>query len=227
MWKWKKDFFYFSNGDKIAVILLLNLIFASGGIFIYMNKLTLVDSVYQDQSEKTQKDFTEFENDLEIREPIKEVAFDGGKLPAPKKLPKENKQKLELGHTIDINSASTTTLTRIPGIGDVFASRIIEHRDALGGFSSLEQLYDIKGFTITKFSKVLPYIVLQKKHKLIKINKASEDQLTKHPYLQENQVQAIIELRKKNKIKDISTLSTNENFGSRDIERLSAYLSFE
>ena len=228
MWKWKKEFFYFSKGDKIAIILLLNLIIVSGGIFIFMNKFTFTDAVFLDQNEEVQKDFVQFENNLEIIEPLKEESADNNESPAtPHKSKKENKQKLELGQTIDINSASASTLTRIPGIGEVFAERIIEYRNSLGGFASLEQLYEIRGITVNKFSKILPYLVLQKKHKLIRINKVSADQLINHPYFEEKQTQVLIELNKDRKINDISDLSDNENFSSRDIERLSPYLSFD
>ncbi len=228
MWKWKKEFFYFSKGDRIAIILLLNLIAISGGIFIYMNNFTFVDAVYNNENEEVQKNFVQFENDLQEIEPVKEEILDNDKPSTTShKPPKVNKQKLELGQTIDINSASATTLTRIPGIGDTFAERIIDYRNALGGFASLEQLYEIKGITVNKFSKLLPYLVLQKKQKLIRINKISADQLVGYPYLNEKQVLTIVELRKSNKIKDISSLTDNENFSSRDIERLSPYLSFD
>ncbi len=228
MWKWKKEFFYFSKGDRIAIILLLNLIVVSGGIFIFMNKFTFTDAVYRDQNEEIQKDFVQFENNLEVIEPLKEESADNNESPTtPHRSKKENKQKLQLGQTIDINLASASTLTRIPGIGDVFAERIIEYRNSLGGFASLEQLYEIKGITVNKFSKVLPYLVLQKKHKLIKVNKVSADQLISHPYFEEKQIEALTELRKGGKINDISDLSNNESFTSRDINRLVPYLSFD
>ena len=228
MWKWKNSFLYFSKGDKIAIVLLLNLIVVSGGIFIYMNNISFSDNVYHDQNEEMQKDFVQFQNKLEYREPLQENITDSEKPSNNSKTStKANTQKLELGQTIDINSASAATLTRMPGIGDVFAERIIEYRNSLGGFASLEQLYEIKGITINKFSKILPYLVLQKKHKLIRINKVSTDQLINHPYFEEKQIKALVELRINKKINDISVLSDNENFGSRDIDRLSPYLSFD
>lgn len=228
MWKWKKSFLYFSKGDKIAIVLLLNLIVVSGGIFIFMNNISFSDNVYHDQNEEMQKHFVQFQNKLEYREPLQENITDSEKPSNNSKTStKANTQKLELGQTIDINSASAATLTRIPGIGDVFAERIIEYRNSLGGFASLEQLYEIKGITINKFSKILPYLVLQKKHKLIRINKVSTDQLINHPYFEEKQIKALVELRINKKINDISVLSDNENFGSRDIDRLSPYLSFD
>lgn len=228
MWKWKKEFLYFSKGDRIAIILLLNLIVLCGSIFIYMNKFTFTDAVYRDQNEKAQKDFVEFENRLEYIKPeIEESSNTEKTTNTVQKSTKINKQKLELGQTIDINSASVTTLTRIPGVGDVFAERIINYRNSLGGFTSLEQLYEIKGITINKFSKILPYLNIKKKHQFIRINNVSVEQLHNHPYFEEKQISAVLELRKNGRITDISVLSANEHFSSRDINRLSPYLNFD
>lgn len=228
MWKWKKDFFYFSKGDRIAIILLINLIVVSGGIFIFMNKFSFTDSIYKDKNEEIQTSFVQFEKDLKQIAPLEETSpEEDDKASTLAKPSKINKQKLELGQTIDINSASIATLTRIPGIGNTFAERIIDYRNLLGGFYSLEQLYEVKGITVHKFSNILPYLVLHKKHKLIKINKVSIDQIIHHPYFEEKHRQAIIELRTCYAIKDLSNLSDNENFSSRDIQRLAPYLSFE
>lgn len=227
MWKWKKDFFYFSKGDRIAIILLLNLIVISGGIFIYMNKFSFNDATYQDQNDRVQEDFVQFEKNMTQIPPIEESLDEKDKLKTLEKPSKVNKQKLELGQTIDINSASITTLTRIPGIGNAFAERIIDYRNSLGGFATLEQLYEIKGITVNKFSKILPYLIIKNKHKMIKVNQVTADQIISHPYLDENQRLVIIELRKDHKIKNISNLSDNESFSSRDIQRLSPYLNFD
>lgn len=230
MWKWKKEFFYFSKGDRIGILLLLNLIVISGAIYICLSKFMFTDSVYRSQEKEIQKDFTQFQNSLQETEIIKEEVSDISKsrnTPQANKTAKVNKQKLELGQVIDLNTATTSTLTRIPGIGITFADRIIEYRDSLGGFASLEQLYEIKGITVKKFSNILPYLVLRKQHQKIEINKVVIDQLSKHPYFENKHTETIIELRKNSSIKEISTLSNNENFSSRDIERMSPYLSFD
>jgi len=47
---------------------------------------------------------------------------------------------------IDINTATEIELAReLSGIGKVKAQRIVEYRDQIGGFSSIEQLREIKG----------------------------------------------------------------------------------
>lgn len=229
MRKWLTDFFYFPKGDRVAIVLLLCLIMVSGSLFIYLNHFTFTDAVYQAEDDTVQREFVQFENELQDREPInyEEVQEQDEKPTTKPKSAKINKQKLDEGQTIDINGASAATLIRIPGIGETFAERIIDYRNSLGGFCSLEQLYEIKGITVKKFSGILPYIILTRKPKPIRINKASETQLASHPYLNDKQVQTIIALRQANKIKTIWALSDNENFTPKDIERLSAYLSFE
>lgn len=46
---------------------------------------------------------------------------------------------------ININTASYQILQELPGIGPVLAQRIIEYREARGGFSNLEEIIKIKG----------------------------------------------------------------------------------
>jgi len=239
MIRWK-DFLYFPKGDKIAIILLLILICITGGIIFYMNNFTGLESEYIYKKEEARKDFANFENNMEPVEQIQENEPDKPTLfnkqesnLIEKKIVKQSGKgkdkaaKLTEGQTIDINSASKTTLTRIPGIGDVFAERILEYRKSLGGFVSLDQLREIKGISINKYSKIQPYLVLNKKHRYIKINSDSNEYLTVHPYLSEIQVKTIISLRKEGKIKSIEILSDTGNFPPRDINRLIPYLSFE
>lgn len=47
---------------------------------------------------------------------------------------------------VDINTASAAELARVlSGIGKIKAQRIVEYRDKMGGFVSLEQLTEVKG----------------------------------------------------------------------------------
>jgi len=61
---------------------------------------------------------------------------------------------------ININTASSEQLQKIPGIGKVLAHRIIVFRYQNGKFSSIEQLLLVKGIGETKLEKIKPYIFI-------------------------------------------------------------------
>src|SRR5665647_1059817 len=46
---------------------------------------------------------------------------------------------------LDLNSADSLHLLEIPGIGPVFASRIIRYRTLLGGYYAVDQLREVYG----------------------------------------------------------------------------------
>lgn len=50
-----------------------------------------------------------------------------------------------VGALVNINTASATELETLPGIGEVIAQRIVDHRTANGPFTSVEQLLDVSG----------------------------------------------------------------------------------
>ncbi len=74
-------------------------------------------------------------------------------------------QKLEIklmkGETVNINQATKEELMRLPGIGEVLAERILETRDELGGFQSVEELKKIKGIGDKLFRDIAEYVVLE------------------------------------------------------------------
>jgi competence ComEA-like helix-hairpin-helix protein len=86
--------------------------------------------------------------------------------------------------TIELNSADTTQLIQLKGIGSVLASRIVKYRDKLGGFVSKEQLMEVQGIDKEKFDLISSQITLDSSAvKKININTASVETLLNHPYI--------------------------------------------
>ncbi len=61
---------------------------------------------------------------------------------------------------ISINEASVEDFDSLPGIGQTYASRIVEYRSINGEFLYLEQLMEISGIGQTVFNKIKDLITL-------------------------------------------------------------------
>ena len=129
------------------------------------------------------------------------------------------------GTLVDVNSADTAELKKIPGIGSGIAGGIVRYRERLGGFYALSQLEEVKHVT----PELLKWFKLDNDSiRKLEINKASLDKLCAHPYLTFYQAKVIVEhRRKKGQIKSLSQLALYEEFTEKDLERLSAYVSFD
>ena len=46
---------------------------------------------------------------------------------------------------LDLNTATVADLDALPGLGQVLAQRIVDHREQHGRFASVEQLDDVPG----------------------------------------------------------------------------------
>lgn len=55
---------------------------------------------------------------------------------------------------ININTANAETLMQLPGIGEVRAGAIIEHRTTYGDFENIEDIMNVKGIKTGIFSKI-------------------------------------------------------------------------
>lgn len=111
---------------------------------------------------------------------------------------------------LDINVADSTVLVELPQIGEVMASRIQRYRERLGGFVSLDQLYEVKGMDSARYATIKPYIVLENKEiRIIDVNRDEFKALLRHPYLEYEQVKAIVNHReRKGFIKDWTQLES-------------------
>lgn len=134
-------------------------------------------------------------------------------------------EKYEEGTQVDLNTADTTELKKIPGIGSYYARKISEYRERLGGFVSTNQLGEIEGLPegIGRW-----FTLSSEVYRPLLVNRLSVDKMRRHPYLNFHQSRVIAEHRRKyGAIKKLQTLSLYEEFTPADLERLQPYISFE
>jgi len=113
----------------------------------------------------------------------------------------------------DINFADTTAFISLPGIGSKLAARIVNFRDKLGGFYSVDQVGEIYGLPDSTFQKIKQYLKLDNSLvKKININTATIDEMKLHPYIKYNLAKPIVAYRNEHglfsKVEDIKKIMT-------------------
>ncbi|WP_029903308.1 helix-hairpin-helix domain-containing protein [Prevotella sp. 10(H)] len=213
-----KDYFYFQKRDRLAILLLLILIVLSGIIYILTKPAPKAEDNLTETQEasfiNTKKENTKTAN-RKIQNTQKPLAY-------------SYQEKLKTGETIELNSADTTALKKIPGIGTAYASRIVKYRNLLGGYADITQLQEVWGIDEGLYNKITPYLTIEPKTNTIRINHLSIKELMRHPYIDYKQAKAIADIReRKGKIESVNRLSLLDEFCEEDIKRLNPYLSFD
>jgi len=130
---------------------------------------------------------------------------------------------------VDINTADTTKLMQVRGIGPGFAVRIIRYRDRLGGFYSKEQLKEVFGVDSLMYLDIAPFIRIDKrKITKININNATTNSLIAFPYLTYKQKNAIVEYHTQHG--DYATLADLKNIpiiNDEILRKIEPYISFK
>ena len=145
----------------------------------------------------------------------------------PKWIP--NKFKKEI-IPFEINSADTTALKQIKGIGSKLSERIIKHRNNLGGFHSLKQLKEVYGLDSNLITKNSKYFLELNVSQIIKLNldTSGVKTLIRHPYLNYKKAIAIVNYRAQHgNYKSIKDLMKIHLLKLEDVEKLRPYLPFE
>lgn len=103
--------------------------------------------------------------------------------------------------TVELNSADTTTLQLLHGVGPAFARRIVRYRERLGGFVSTEQLLEVYGFTPELLAHIAPHLTLDSTHRnRIAVNSVPLKQFIKHPYVDYYFARDLVNLRSRGMI---------------------------
>ena len=106
-------------------------------------------------------------------------------------------RKKESNVVYELNSADTSILVRVKGIGPVFAARIVAYRNKLGGFHHKEQLKEVYGVDDEKYSLIQASFTVDSSYiSKININTVEIAELRKHPYFTSGLATALVNYRK-------------------------------
>lgn len=97
---------------------------------------------------------------------------------------------------VELNSADTTALKKLKGIGSYYATRIVKYRDQLGGFYGVHQLFEIERMREETVVSILDQVtvdtnLIRKLH----LNSDSAVRMVKHPYITWNMAIRIQDFR--------------------------------
>lgn len=91
-------------------------------------------------------------DDLEQIESVKEESTDS--------LVEIPEEEIAVSFPLELNTATRQELEEIPGIGEVLAQRMVDYREHLNGYDSLEQLLEIQGIGEQTYLKIIPYLYI-------------------------------------------------------------------
>lgn len=127
----------------------------------------------------------------------------------------------------DINTADTSQLIALKGIGATLAGRIVKYRDALGGFISTEQFKDVYGLDSLALEELTKFGKIRSAARRIPVNTASAEELDRHPFLSRRQAQIIVSYREQHgAYTSAESLRPIRILDARTIEKIAPYLEF-
>ena len=129
----------------------------------------------------------------------------------------------ETAHVV-LNTADTTELMTVPGIGPYFARKIVQYGQRLGGYVNVDQLDEIENFPAeSKHFLVVEGATPQK----LNVNKLTLNELKRHPYINFYQAKDITDYRRLHgPIKSLQDLRLLKDFPQAAIERLLPYVTY-
>ena len=132
--------------------------------------------------------------------------------------------KIQTFERISLNAADTGVLKKVPNIGSYFARQIVNYRNRLGGFYSLQQLLEIEDFP----EESLKYMSIPDGDiKKINLNQLTLNQMKRHPYINFYMAREIVDYRRlKGPLHSLNDLRLLKDFSADVIKRLEPYVEF-
>ena len=237
-----KEFFYLRKSDRKVILTLLCVIAIALGVIIFTgnnndasNALTPADSLQSDSVQKHAYARSRYHRvDTIYMKPRyyrypkyarRDSARKGHLTVARDSMPVyQARHKIAEGEHVVLNTADTTALMTVPGVGPYYARRIVQYGERLGGYVSVAQLDEIGDLP----DEVKPYLTVENPSpRRLNVNKLSLEQLRRHPYINFYQAKAIVDYRRLHgPIKSLYDLRLSKDFPQTEIDRLLPYVEY-
>lgn len=138
--------------------------------------------------------------------------------------------KADKDYRININTADTSEWKKLRGIGPALSLRIIKFREGLGGFHSVDQVSEVYGIEPEVFASFKENLLTPDplSFQRIKINKATADELGKHPYISKKEARIIINYREQHgDFKNREDFDQIKGINKDKVSKIFPYLDFE
>ena len=140
-------------------------------------------------------------------------------------------KSIKTDQPVELNTADTTLLKQLRGIGSGYAKMIVNYRTKLGGFYSKEQLLEVYRFPAETYAKIEHQLWVDTTYiQKIPINQFTIDQLKRHPYIRYFQAKSLYDNRLKmpeQRYNALDDLVEDRDVTSQFIEKIAPYLSFK
>ncbi|TCS86884.1 DNA uptake protein ComE-like DNA-binding protein [Anseongella ginsenosidimutans] len=130
---------------------------------------------------------------------------------------------------LEINSADSTALLPLPGIGPVLSARIVRYRERLGGFHSPEQLLEVYGMDTASFHSFKNCLRADSSGlRKINLNEAGYQELRRLPYWSAAEINVVLNYREQHgPFAEITALYNIRALEEQTIQKVMPYLSLE
>lgn len=149
-----------SRGKRQSIIVIgFGLIVLSGIILYYALSMPKISVQDTSASAYTVSDVSETATQITANT-VTDNGTDGTVAGAKSDTDSGNDADVSVSYPLDLNTCTAEELMTINGIGEVKANNIIEYRDYLGGYTSVEQIKNIKGIGDKVYEKISPYLTV-------------------------------------------------------------------
>jgi competence protein ComEA len=210
-----KEYYFLPRGEQRAMVLLSLLVFLTLGLRVALGMLPAREPAGLEQfQEEAQAILIRLKEADSLKQIPKKPVYQARTWSAPS--------------PVGLNEADSVALLKLPGIGPVFAGRIVKYRRLLGGYSKLEQLSEIYGMRQETLDLVNPFLVLDTTFlKKLKLNKCEFRDLLRHPYLEYEDVKALVHyIDLEGEIRSHVEIRDNGLLADSTLDRIAPYLDF-